>query len=189
METKKNKYILFLFDKHEKQDEFVTEIAQEIAILTDDNNISFFYGPEASVYTFISDDDLPTVTEYVEIVLSIFNATYFLLPYTNDNMSFGLDKDVAEHLFGESKPDKMTEIDNDITKLNDFGGIMLNFNSEMMEMFNEEEDEIKQIIRLNNKKRLHPTMDEILEKISEKGYSSLTKKELDLLSQYSKQLN
>jgi hypothetical protein len=189
METKKNKYILFLFDKHEKQDEFVSEIAQEISILTDDTNISFYYGPEASVYTFSSVDDLPTVTEFVEIILSIFNATYFLLPYTNDNLSFGLEKDVAEHLFGDSKPDKMTEFDNEIKNLNDFGNIMPNFNSEMMEMFGEEEDEIKKIIRMNNKKSLQPSMDEILEKISDKGYSSLTKKELDLLNQYSKQLN
>ena len=101
MKNKMYNYILFVFAKSKNQDDFVTEIAEEIAVITKSKNIRYYYGPEACVFTFGTLDDLKSVAEYVDIILSEGEISYFLLPYHSDNMSFGLPKDISDHLFSD----------------------------------------------------------------------------------------
>ena len=199
MKNKTFKYILFVFAKSKNQDDFVTEIAEEIAVITKSKNIRYYYGPEACVFTFDTLDDLKSVTEYVDIILSEGEVSYFLLPYSSDNMSFGLPKDISEHLF----TDKLSDIekmglnleakewsDSDFKKLDE----------EMFEKFlnvfsedDEDDDDISKLIKRTKTTKVNDYVSEnefnsILDKINSDGMSSLTKKELNLLKQYSNQV-
>jgi hypothetical protein len=200
MENKTFKYILFVFAKSKNQDDFVTEIAEEISVITKSKNVRYYYGPEAVVFTFSTLDDLKSVAEYVDIILSEGEVSYFLLPYSTDNMSFGLPKDISEHLF----TDKLSEIDKlerdlDVkwSKLDsDFKKLDEEMFEKFMNVFSDEDDEDDDISRLIKRTKTTKVDDyvsenvfnSILDKINTDGMSALTKKELDLLKQYSKQV-
>ena len=199
MKNKTYKYILFVFAKSKNQDNFVTEIAEEIAVITKSNNIRYYYGPEACVFTFSTMDDIKSVTEYVDIILSEGEISYFLLPYQSDNMSFGLPKDISEHLFTDKLSDigkmeqdldvKWSKLDTDFKKLDEemFEKFMNVFSDE-----DDEDDDISKLIKRTKTTKVDDYISEnqfnsILDKINSDGMSSLSKKELDLLKQYSKQ--
>jgi hypothetical protein len=200
MENKTFKYILFVFAKSKNQDDFVIEIAEEISVITKSKNVRYYYGPEAVVFTFSTLDDLKSVAEYVDIILSEGEVSYFLLPYSTDNMSFGLPKDISEHLF----TDKLSEIDKlerdlDVkwSKLDsDFKKLDEEMFEKFMNVFSDEDDEDDDISRLIKRTKTTKVDDyvsenvfnSILDKINTDGMSALTKKELDLLKQYSKQV-
>jgi hypothetical protein len=197
MKPKNNKfkYILFLFAKQEEQDDFVTEIAEEIAILTKSNNIRFYYGPEASVFTFSTDDDLSSVSEFVDIILSESKSIYFLLPYETDNLSFGLPKDISGHLFNDKSPDKKSDfnfVERKLTDLPEFNEEMF---EEIMNHYNDDEDddEISKLIKRTKEVKVNDIVSDdvfnsILDKISTQGRASLTEKEVSLLNKYSNQI-
>jgi hypothetical protein len=152
------------------------------------------------VFTFSTLDDLKSVTEYVDIILSEGEISYFLLPYNTDNMSFGLPKDISEHLFTDKLSDigkldrdldvKWSKLDSDIKKLDE------DMFEKFMNVFSDEDDEDDDISRLIKRTKTTKVDDyvsenefnSILDKINTDGMSALTKKELSLLKQYSKQV-
>ena len=200
MKNKTFNYILFVFAKSKNQDNFVTEIAEEIAVITKSKNIRYYYGPEACVFTFGTLDDLKSVAEYVDIILSEGEISHFLLPYHSDNMSFGLPKDISDHLFSDKMSDidkmdqdldvKWSKIDSDLKKLDEdmFEKFMNVFSDE-----DDEDDDISKLIKRTKTTKVDDYVSEnqfnvILDKINSDGMSSLTKKELDLLKKYSNQV-
>jgi hypothetical protein len=190
----KFKFILFLFVKSKSQDSYVTEIAEEIAILTKSPNIKFYYGPEASVFTFSTDETLESVKEYVDIILSDNTPVYFLLPYDTDNMSFGLPKNISSHLFGDTTPDKKSDFDFTERKLSDFTSMSENMFDDIMSLYDDEDDdEISKLIRKTKEVKVSDVVTEdvfnsILDKINAQGRESLTEKEVSLLNKYSNQI-
>jgi hypothetical protein len=190
----KFKFILFLFVKSNKQDVYVTEIAEEIAILTKSPNIRFYYGPEASVFTFSTNEDLKSVTEYVDIILSDNKPIYFLLPYNNDNLSFGLPKNISSHLFDDVTPDKTSDFNFVERKLSDFSSLSEDMFDDIMSLYNDEDDdEISKLIRRTKEVKVNDVVsenefNEILDKINTQGRASLTEKEVSLLNKYSNQI-
>jgi hypothetical protein len=108
-----------------------------------------------------------------------------LFPYEKDKMSLKMEEDISKHLFDtEIKPEKtekLSELEKRIINLLD--GKSEESLSEMDECedYGEFVDEI-----LKRKNVVEPTLDQLLDKINEKGMSSLTEKELNLLNNYSK---
>lgn len=193
MKPKKNKFILFVFAKSGDQDTFVTQIAEEIALVTKTKNLRYYYGDEACVYTFDCLEDFIAIQEYVDIILSEDNVVYFLLPYNNDKLSFGLPKNVSDHLFSDnlSEIKKMDQdLEKKFKKLDDeLFEKMLNF----MDDEDDDNDHISKLIKQTKTVTKDDYISEnefnsVLDKINTDGMSSLTKKELDLLKQYSKQV-
>lgn len=190
----KFKFILFLFVKTKNQDNYVTEIAEEIAILTKSPNIRFYYGAEASVFTFSTDETLKSVKEFMDIILSEDKPTYFLLPYETDNLSFGLPNDISSHLFGDTTPDKKSDINFTERKLSDFNSISEEMFDDIMSLYDDEDDdEISKLIRKTKEVKVSDfiTEDEfnsVLDKINTQGRASLTEKEVSLLNKYSNQI-
>jgi hypothetical protein len=193
MRPKDFKYILFLFEKRSNQDDYVVEIAEEIAILTKSNNIRFYYGPDSSVFTFSTNDTLKDVKEYIDIILSEGESTHFLLPYETDNMSFGLPDDISAHLFGDINPDKKSDFKFTERKLTDFPKFNEELFEGLMNDFDDDDDEISKLIRRTKEVKVNDFVtedqfNEILSKISDEGMSSLSEKELHLLKKYSNQI-
>jgi alkylation response protein AidB-like acyl-CoA dehydrogenase len=105
-------------------------------------------------------------------------------------LSYGLPEKISKHLFNDGISDFMSEKSNN-SESNEFEVRKMiqdkirdtfNLNIENFDFeYDEEEDEIQEI---KNKQR-SPSLDELLEKIKEKGLNSLTEKELSQLNKYS----
>ena len=207
MKPKPFNYILFVFAQSKKQEQFVKEIAEEVAVLTKSNDIRFFYGDTSCVYTFSAEDDLKSVSEFVSIILSEGNINYFLIPYQIGNIDFKIDEEVSNHLFGD-KPKRSDDVVDDVSgKIkstfedsfdkfkNDFGTLFSDDLDDLIGGFDDDDDdEISKLIKKNKRTKTddfvtEETFNSILDKINIYGKEGLTEKELSLLDKYSKQLN
>ena len=185
------KYILFVFAKNDNPKEFTEQIAEELCVISDTPNLNFYFGPESSVFTISTLDSYEDVKDYVDMILGVGEIMYVLLPYTSDKLSYGLPEKISKHLFNDGISDFMSEKslgsepnEFEVRKMiqeqirDNFNLNIENFDFEYDE---EEDDEIREI---KNKQR-NPSLDELLEKIKEKGLNSLTEKELSQLNKYS----
>jgi hypothetical protein len=194
MEPKINKFILFLFAEAEDQDMFVRDIAEEVAIITKSEDMKFYYGSAASVFTFSSEENFDGVKEFLEIILCFENLTYFVLPYNKDTLSYGLTDEVENHLFGGDKTDILTDINKMDSNLKDVNKNNDEFFSRIFDEFpmfgEEEDDDIKNLIKKSNNRYVLSEVDinPILDKIFTQGRESLSEKELNLLNNYSNQI-
>ena len=208
MKPKQFNYILFVFAQATKQERFVTEIAEEIAVLTKSTNIRFFYGDTSCVYTFSTYEDLKSVSEFVSIILSEEKINYFLIPYQMGNIDYGIDEEISNHLFGK-KPIKSEDsvddmenkiktafesLDDSFEKLkSDFGPFFSDEIGNLFDEFDDDDDEISKLIKKTKTSKIddyvtEETFNSILDKINIYGKEGLTEKELSLLDKYSKQI-
>jgi len=184
------KYILFVFTNNDNPKEFTEQIAEELCVISDTPNLNFYFGPESSVFTISTLDSHQDVKDYVDMILDVGDIMYVLLPYTSDNLSYGLPEKISKHLFNDGINDFMSEKPNnsyteefEVRKMiqdkirDDFNLNVDNFD------FEYDEDEWSDIDKIKNKQR-SPSLDELLEKIKEKGLNSLTEKELSQLNKY-----
>lgn len=185
------KYILFVFAKNDNPKEFTEQIAEELCVISDTPNLNFYFGPESSVFTISTLDSYEDVKDYVDMILGVGDIMYVLLPYTPDKLSYGLPEKISKHLFNDGISDFMSEKYNN-SEPNEFEVRKMiqdkirdtfNLNIENFD-FEYDEDEWTDIDEIKNKQR-SPSLDELLEKIKEKGLNSLTEKELIFLNKYS----
>jgi hypothetical protein len=128
------------------------------------------------------------------MILGVGDIMYVLLPYTSDNLSYGLPEKISKHLFNDGISDFMSEKPNNSyteefevrkmiqDKIRDTFDLNIeNFDFEYDE---DEDDEWTDIDEIKNKQRA-PSLDELLDKIKEEGLNSLTEKELLQLNKYS----
>ena len=183
------KYILFVLTKNDNPQEFAEQIAEELSVISDIPKVNFYFGPESTVYTISTLDSYQDVKDYVDMILDYDTISYFLVPYTNDNLSYGLPDEVAKHLFNDGINDYMSG-KNKICDENDYEVrtmLMNNIRNEFfldLSEFVDEDEEWTDIDEIKNKRR-SPSLDELLEKIKEKGLNSLTEQELTQLNKYS----
>ena len=184
------KYILFVFAKNDNPKEFTEQIAEELCVISDTPNLNFYFGPESSVFTISTLDSHEDVKDYVDMILGVGDIMYVLLPYTSDNLSYGLPKKISEHLFNDGISDFMSEKSNnsyteefEVRKMIQ-DKIRDNFNLNVDNFdFEYDEDEWTDIDEIKIKQRT-PSLDDLLEKIKDKGLNSLTEKELSQLNKY-----
>lgn len=185
------KYILFVFAKNDNPKEFTEQIAEELCVISDTPNLNFYFGPESSVFTISTLDSYEDVKDYVDMILGVGEIMYILLPYTPDKLSYGLPTKISQHLFNDGISDFMSEKslgsepnEFEVRKMiQDKIRDTFNLNIENFD-FEYDEDEWTDIDEIKNKQR-SPSLDELLEKIKEKGLNSLTEKELTYLNKYS----
>ncbi len=182
--NKLTSYILFVFAKHDEQEKFITSLAEELSVISDSLNIKFYYGPESGIFTFDTMDDFPIVKEYMEIMFCESKIVYMLLPYNHDKMSVGLTDDIYNHLFTQNVRENMSGFEPEAQKM------LSEELKERVDLFfdkiNDDDDDDDDEIKKIKSKPLIPSLDNLLDKIKDKGMASLTKKELSLLEQYSK---
>lgn len=176
-------YILFVFAEHKNQDEFVKTIAEDISIVSDSENIKYYYGPSSAIITFKSTESIQELHEYMGILFFSETIVYMLLPYKPDNMSVGMNPEVFKHLFLQSKSEDVSGFQTMVQNV-DEKETPSDFKFILQEEY-EDEDEDDEIIKIKNSpKKLE--IDEILDKISEGGINSLSLQEKKFLETYSK---
>ena len=167
------KYILFLFGKSDNQEIFVEKVAQFLSTAMQSDSVRFYFGDSAAVFTFQTDLNLKNVTSNLDELFSKPQVIYFLLPYQTDKMSVKLDAITQTHLFGT---------DDDVISDNE----LLKIIKDRIEnnLIFDDEDEYDDPCLINKVKE--PSLDEILDKISESGLSSLSDIEIKILNEYAK---
>lgn len=181
------RYVLLVFAESKNQDKFVKVLSEEIVGVADTADIKYFYGHQSVILTFISNAPFEDVKDYLMLTLGISNIVYFLIPYNTEQIGYWITPEVEKHLFDT---DKMSEKpDNIVKENNQVRNLLFGDEIEPKNYLNEifdlecEDDEIE-----NNKKSkiVEKSLDDLLDKISKTGVSSLTKQELKLLHNYSK---
>lgn len=177
-------YLLFVFAYHDNQEKMVNILANEISTVVDSTEIKYYYGPQSVIFTFKTMDDISLLREFFQITFADAGIVYFLIPHEPDKMSYWMDKNIVEHLFGDDK--KSSE--KDISKEQQAEAQKLLFKdlediTSMLEGMEDDDDDDD--IMLKPKKK-EPTLDEILDKINDTGMESLTSEEKKILSKFSK---
>lgn len=167
------KYLLFVFAKHKKnQDQFVKMMAQEISNVLDNENIGYYFGPESIIYSFTATENIKDLEYFLKIYLGAIGIVYFMVPFEPDKMSYWIEPEIEDMLLN---PDKNT-MQESLEDIIDVEAFKLFFNNiddyEMNFKINSNENEF--------------SLDELLDKISQNGYESLTTNEKKILDKYSK---
>lgn len=176
-------YILFIYAEHPNQDEFVKGIANDISLVSDSDQIKYYYGSTSAIITFQSTDCVSELHEFLGMIFDEQNIVHILLPYKTDNMSAGMSPENFKHLFNvditETKQEKETPVRNlsDEETRDRLTSFINEFSYE-----EEDDDEILKIKR----KAVPLSIDDILDKISSEGIESLTTQERKFLEHYSK---
>lgn len=192
MNSELKKYVLCVYAKHDKQDEFVRLIANEIALITMSPDVRFYYGNDSMIFTFQSSEPTEDIFEFVGIVLGATKITYLLLPYTDDNLSVNLTDEVKKYLFDDEdlvkNDNNKASVQNLFNEDNINQELLFEFYSESSDELDDDDEVLQKIYRENNKKKKKPSVDEILDKIRLSSINSITKEEKEILDNYAKQL-
>ena len=170
------KYLLFVFAKHQKsQEKFVKFIAEDISLMSDSENVNFYFGPESIIYSFSSNENFEDLKDYLDLLLGVVNIVYFMIPFEPDKMSYWLSPEIEKSLLNTDKNTEKVIFDNEnLLKVQ-----KLFFDELDSKVFSYDED----IVVTKNEK---PTLDELLDKMIDCGVNSLTQYEKELLNEYSK---
>ena len=178
MIERKINYTLIVLDKGKEKD--VIEIAEDISVVANTETVKYFFNDTHHIYTFKTDESFEVLKEWSEMILGYQTKGYLLLPYEMTNSSILLPKSIKEHLFdgNEVKVDENDMVEKMNEKLRDEFSYMF----KEMPIF-DDEDEISKIRNQKRKKSLN----EILDKIYDKGMNSISEEEKEILTQISNQ--
>lgn len=177
-------YLLTIIGNIESE-KMCKEIALSISPLVDSPNLKFQHKEGVLLMHFATEINKGEIYDYITGILHGVIDT-FILTEIIDEVSVSMPKEMFGHLFD------LENVDDDVTMRLEMGKIIMNQMNELEENYNfEDDDDISlgfDIMDLNriNKLIKEPTLDELLDKINSKGYSSLTAFERDTLENYSK---
>ena len=170
-------YTLIILNKGIEKN--VVDIAEDISVIANSEKVKYFFNDTHHIYTFKSNESFNIIKEWSEMMLTDFKSGYLLLPYDVENSLIELPKDVKTHLF-ESNRGEINEREV-VDKINNKLKGEFDFLLEDNVIFEEEEDEI---VKIRNKKR-KKSLNDILDKIYDKGMDSISEDEKQILKQIS----
>ena len=185
-ETKPKKdpaYMLFLFGDFSDLESITQELSMQFLPFVTSPFLKYTYGEFGVVFHFRSGETFTDLKEYVDMSLNEIVDQYYLMESTK-NVDIKMDRKLKKdflNIDGETKKEqqKTGTIDVD-SKIKERREELKNFTFEFMLPMD-----------FNPKKEPDylPTVDEILDKISEKGIETLTEKEKEILDNYGKRKN
>ena len=182
-EPENKRYMLFLYGDFTESEELLTELSAQFVGLVSSEYLKFTYGEYGIVLHFRSKEVFSDLKEFVDMLFNDITEQYFLLEVSGDfdvKMPKKLKKEFL-NIDGETKKEEPKT-----------GGIKIDT------IIEERREELKNFTfefliptdfnPMITKKQPEevPTVDEILEKITEKGIESLTEKEKEILNNYGK---
>jgi hypothetical protein len=168
------KYILILFVANENQKKFIENVCAYIEEFCD-SDIKYNYGNEVIILTFDSKRSIQEINKSL-IETKIFKViSYVLIPHNTENNIIHLDDFATEHLLDNESQESQNNFTNQQLDI----GMIYEAHVGMIleELHNSFEEQVN---------CEPPTLDDLLDKINEKGIKSLNKNEVKLLEKYSK---
>lgn len=181
------KYFLMLFARFGTNKKLLTDILCQFDQILTSKYLKYQEGEDCVIVHFETDETLKNVKEYCRMVLDDTVGNYILFP-NNKNVYLSFPEEFKEHLL-------------------DLETNTFNFDNPIDIIWEDEDDEddddiLSEIYRKNNKKppleqllsslntqtEQQLSLDELLDKVQNKGLKSLTKKEKEQLYDYSKRI-
>lgn len=170
------KYLLSLYGTFETK-QICKEIATILTPVVDSKHLKFSHKNFNMLFCFESEVERIELHDY--IVGALYGMyDYFFLSDIGDNLSVCMDKDSVAHLFDLENESENADLKIDMNKER------YNLSEEIP--FEESEDYLTDLL-INMKKIIRkPSIDEILDKVNDKGIDSITPFEKDILDNYGK---
>jgi hypothetical protein len=169
------KYILTVIGSFESE-KMCQDLALSLTPIVDSPHMKFQHTNGVLLFHFASEVSKDEIYDYIVGIL--FGVTEaFILTEMHDNLTLSMPKDIKEHLLDLDNATDSAEMKIDMNR------IKRNF-----DFLDEEEDDDFVALLLGEKNNLFkkPSLDQILDKMLDKGYESLTEFEKDILKSYSK---
>lgn len=172
------KYLLSLHgDFNTKQ--MCQDIATTLTPIVDSPHLKFSHRTNNLLFCFESEVDQIEIHDYIQgSLFGLYN--YFFLSVVGDNLSVCMDSETSGHLFDTNNDSENVEMRIDMKREM--------FGDKEREIYTEEEDReyLNEILAELKGRIRRPSIDEILDKIKEKGIDSITQFEKDILDNYGK---
>jgi len=182
-ETKPKKdpaYMLFLFGDFSDLESITQELSIQFLPFVTSPYLKYTYGEFGVVFHFRSGETFADLKEYVDMSLNEIVDQYYLMEATK-NIDIKMDRKLKKdflNIDGETKKEQPKTGTIDVeSKVRERREELRNFTFEFM---------LPMDFNPNKEPDYLPTVDEILDKISEKGIETLTEKEKEILDNYGK---
>jgi hypothetical protein len=175
--------MLFIFGDFDEQENLATNLSSQLLTVVSSPFLKFTYGEYGVVFHFRSKEVFSDLKEYIDMGMSEITEQYFLMEVTKNvdvKMPRKLKKDFLNIDGEEKKRETRTGEINVESKLKERKEELKNFTFDFLIPV-----DFDKMVQKNEPDYL-PTVDEILDKISEKGIDSLTEKEKEILDNYGK---
>lgn len=175
--------MLFIYGDFIESEILIQELSGQMLPLISSPYLKYTYGEFGVVFHFRSDEIFSELKEYFDMVLNEITEQYFLIETTSSNIDIKIPKKLKKDFLsidGEVKKEenKTGEI-NVEAKLKERREELKNFTFEFLLPAD--------FPSMGNRiEILDPTVDEILDKILEKGIESITEREKQILDNYGK---
>jgi len=183
MESEGKQYMLFMCGDFADNESFITDVSYQLITVVSSKFMKFNYGEFGMVINFRTKETFEDLKEYIDMCMNEIVEQYFLMEVTS-NTDIKMDQKLKRdflNIDGVKKPTKTKGVSKD-----DLSEEKKKRIRGMMEfIFPLTEDMIKFPFNREEKKE-KPTVDQILDKISEKGIESLTEEEKQILDNYGK---
>ena len=187
MESLDKRYMLFIFGDFTEMENFIDEISYQLITVVSSEFLKFNYGEFGMVLHFRAKETFSELKDYIDMCLDGQVEQYFLMEAT-ENVDIKMDRKLKKdflNIDGVKKENKNKEVD--VEKLNEEKEKRLGNIMEFILPLSEEKFEFP--MKFKRPESPKPTVDQILDKISEKGIESLTKEEKQILDNYATRKN
>jgi len=171
-ETVGTKYLLIGFGDFKGNQKLITQLFNQFTPILSSSFLKFHFGDDYVIAHFETEETQKNVREFCNMVLQNTICNFILLPH-NKNVMVSLPKELQDFLFNLDQQDQI---------------ITDNLSDNVEE--EDERDFMEQLLeKLNTPKTQEETklsLDELLDKIQQKGIDQLTQKEKQQLYDYSK---
>ena len=191
--TEPYQYMLFIFGDFKGQDKIIELIALQLSAFTDKNSyVKYNYGDAGMVMNFQSHLSFYNLRDHVHIVLEKVAPQYFFFEKPKHMYAF-MPPELKLNLFDLNEEN--VNIEQKDVNFKDMMNIMDNFLINLTSTLSPEnvlsEDDMERMFnkimdKVEKEESKGKTIDEILDKITDKGIESLTKEEKKQLDEYSK---
>jgi hypothetical protein len=186
-------YMLFIFGDFKGNDKIIELIALQLSAFTDKNSyVKYNYGDYGIVMNFQSHFSFYNLRDHVHIVLEKVAPQYFLFERPKHMYAY-MPPELKLNLFDLNEEN--LNIEQKDVNFKDMMNIMDNFLINLTSSFNTDnllsEDDMDKMFEnimneVDKREEFTPTVDDILDKIKDKGIESLTNTEKQILDEYSK---
>lgn len=194
MSTEETHYMLFLYGDYENGEKYINNLLGELSPIISNEYLKFIYGDYGVVVHFKTDVDFADLNEFIRMNLAGMVDQYFLMEKTDKMSAYGPDEVIGYVLDLESdlkKPENpmitdLKEREEELDRVIQY--FMSSMNEDDMDVLNDtdedDEDNEIELIKSRNKKEKSISLDQILDKITDKGMKALSKKEKQQLEKY-----
>jgi hypothetical protein len=177
-------YILFAFGDYKENPQALNTLTEIVSQISTDE-IKFQHGDSGVIVTFGTKLDWEQIDDYMKKNVVKLTAMYFVFPI-DDDMIYSMDKEIEKHLFENTdiltEKEKYNPYTSDNTGVPEFlGGIHIHKTRSFDDFFKIFYEEVIQDTSVM-------TLNDLLDKIKEKGIDSLSADQLKQLEIYSKQI-